>query len=114
MKPVQVTLQSLVTRPIVLFLLSRRLWTSIRRSPNYTEIEQDGGIQSTIQELSAAASAGGLELPIGISTIGTIFQSIAPTSCFFFFNAITTKKVEGVALIIEHNVVMANITDATG
>ena len=31
---------------------------------NYTGVEQDGGTQSTIQELSAAAPAGGLELPI--------------------------------------------------
>jgi len=91
--------------------------------PNYTEIEQDGSIQSTIQELSAAASAGGLELPITAYPPSHGHRYIFPVDRTHnlrqdivrsFFNAITTKKDEAVALMIEHNLVTANTTDATG
>lgn len=90
--------------------------------PNYTEIEQDGGIQSTIQELSAAASAGGLELPITAYPLSHDHRYNLPVNrthnlrqdIVRSFNATTTKKDEAVALMIEHNLMTANTTDATG
>ena len=76
-----------------------------------------------MHELSAAASAGGLELPITayppshdhrynlpVDRTHNSRQDIVRS----FFNAITTKKDEAVAVMIEHNLVTVNTTGATG
>ncbi|OCL06505.1 hypothetical protein AOQ84DRAFT_390142 [Glonium stellatum] len=97
--------------------------TQLDGLPNYTETDQNGGIQATIRKLSAAASANDLDLPItacppiplnGYSLHTDTVHSLRQNIVSSFFDAVTTKKDEAVALMIKHNLVTANTTSATG
>jgi hypothetical protein len=86
--------------------------------PVYTE--SDEGLQSTIQQLST--STGNLNLPITSypPSQGYIFSSPDEVTRLqrdivrSFYEAISTKKSEVVATMIENNLVTANTTDALG
>jgi Ankyrin repeats (3 copies) len=91
--------------------------------PNYADVQQGSDIQTTILELATVASAEGLELPI--TACGTYhginYHAVDSRVCELresivvsFFDSITTKKDELVALMIQHRLVTANTTDSAG
>src|SRR5205085_11321300 len=87
--------------------------------PTYTETDGGGGLQSMVQQLSTLTDQ--LTLPITEYPSPIEYRYNAPESVRLqwdiveaFFNAITTKKDEVVAMMVENNFVTIETTNMYG